>query len=115
MSYDICIVGSGAGASPVAHQLALAGAKVIVLEKGPWLTEEDFYKDEIAISLRDAYNPKLTEEQHVIEEEYEDESDEFQKSLSPDVQNNIIGPLDGILIQYILKNDNFSLFSYCFL
>jgi len=72
MSYDICIVGSGAGASPVAHQLALAGAKVIVLEKGPWLTEEDFYKDEIAISLRDAYNPKLTEEQHVIEEEYED-------------------------------------------
>ncbi|GLX80739.1 GMC family oxidoreductase [Thalassotalea eurytherma] len=76
MSYDICIVGSGAGASPIAHQLSLAGAKVIVLEKGPWLTEEDFYKDEIAISLRDAYNPKLTEEQHVIEEEYEDENGE---------------------------------------
>ena len=86
MSYDICIVGSGAGASPVAHQLALAGAKVIVLEKGPWLTEEDFYKDEIAISLRDAYNPKLTEEQHVIEEEYEDSDGEsfWQKEATSD-------------------------------
>jgi choline dehydrogenase-like flavoprotein len=72
MSYDICIVGSGAGASPVAYTLAKAGAKVLVLEKGPWLTEKDFYKDELAISLHDAYNPKLSDEQHVIEEEYED-------------------------------------------
>ena len=43
MSYDICIVGSGAGASPVAYSLAKAGAKVLVLEKGPWLTEKEFY------------------------------------------------------------------------
>lgn len=71
MSYDVCIVGSGAGASPVAYTLAKAGAKVLVLEKGPWLTEKEFYKDELAISLRDAYNPKLEDEQHVIEEEYE--------------------------------------------
>ncbi|MEW6984306.1 GMC family oxidoreductase [Colwelliaceae bacterium 6471] len=73
MSFDICIVGSGAGASPVAYTLAKAGAKVLVLEKGPWLTEKEFYKDELAISLRDAYNPKLTDEQHVIEEQYESE------------------------------------------
>ncbi len=71
MKYDICIVGSGAGASPVAYTLAKAGAKVLVLEKGPWLTEENFYKDELAISLRDSYNPKLEEQQHVIEELYE--------------------------------------------
>jgi choline dehydrogenase-like flavoprotein len=70
MKYDICIVGSGAGASPVAYTLAKAGAKVLVLEKGPWLTEKEFYKDELAISLRDAYNPNLEDEQHVIEEEY---------------------------------------------
>ncbi|WP_286263361.1 GMC family oxidoreductase [Thalassotalea atypica] len=73
MKYDICIVGSGAGASPVAYTLAKAGAKVLVLEKGPWLTEEEFYKDELAISLRNAYNPKLEDERHVIEEEYERE------------------------------------------
>lgn len=70
MDFDICIVGSGAGASPVAYTLAKAGAKVVVLEKGPWLTEQEFFKDELTISLRDAYNPSLKDEQHVIEEEY---------------------------------------------
>lgn len=73
VDFDICIVGSGAGASPVAYTMAKAGAKVLVLEKGPWLTEKEFFKDELAISIHDAYNPKLTDEQHVIEEEYEDE------------------------------------------
>jgi len=73
MSYDICIVGSGAGASPVAYTLAKAGAKVVILEKGPWLTEKEFFKDELAISLRDSYNPDLADERHVIEEEYESE------------------------------------------
>ncbi|MGB2739809.1 MAG: GMC family oxidoreductase [Cognaticolwellia sp.] len=76
MKYDICIVGSGAGASPVAYTLAEAGAKVLVLEKGAWLTEKEFYKDELAISLRDVYNPKLEDEQHVIEEEYINEAGE---------------------------------------
>ena len=70
--FDICIVGSGAGASPVAYTMAKAGAKILVLEKGPWLTEKEFFKDELAISIHDAYNPKLSDEQHVIEEEYED-------------------------------------------
>lgn len=74
VDFDICIVGSGAGASPVAYTLAKAGAKVLILEKGPWLTEKEFFKDELAISVHDAYNPKLTDEQHVIEEEYEDEA-----------------------------------------
>lgn len=72
IEYDVCIVGSGAGASPVAYTLAKAGAKVLVLEKGPWLTEEDFYKDEMACCRRTTYSPKLADEQHVIEEEYED-------------------------------------------
>jgi len=74
MSYDICIIGSGAGASPVAYTLSNAGAKVLVLEKGPWLTENEFYKDELAISLRDAYNPNLNDEQHVIEDQYENDN-----------------------------------------
>ena len=76
MKYDICIVGSGAGASPVAYTLAKAGAKVLILEKGPWLTEKEFFKDELAISLRDSYNPNLEDEQHVIEEQYETENGE---------------------------------------
>lgn len=68
MKYDICIVGSGAGASPIAYELSKAGAKVLVLEKGPWLNEEDFYKDELACCRRSVYSPKLEDEQHVIED-----------------------------------------------
>ena len=74
MSFDICIIGSGAGASPIAYRMAQAGAKVLVLEKGPWLTEKEFFKDELTISIHDAYNPKLENEQHVIEEKYQDDS-----------------------------------------
>ncbi len=65
--YDVCIVGSGAGAGPVAYTLAKSGYRVVILEKGPWLTEKDFSKDEIAVSRRSLYTPPLSEEQHVIE------------------------------------------------
>jgi choline dehydrogenase-like flavoprotein len=33
--YDIVIIGSGAGGAPIAHQLALGGKTVLMLEKGP--------------------------------------------------------------------------------
>lgn len=65
--FDVCIVGSGAGAAPVAYTLSLQGYSVAVLEKGPWLTEEDFSKDEIAVSRRSLYTPSLDDEQHIIE------------------------------------------------
>ena len=35
MSYDVAIAGSGFGGSICASQLALAGMKVLVLERGP--------------------------------------------------------------------------------
>ncbi len=65
--YDICIVGSGAGAAPVAYELSKAGYRVVVLEKGAHLRESDFNKDEIAVTRRSIYTPKVWEEQHVIE------------------------------------------------
>ncbi|RUM61625.1 MAG: oxidoreductase [Sulfurimonas sp.] len=68
MIYDICIIGSGAGGSPIAYELSRAGFKVVVLEKGPFYREENFTKDEIAVSRRDLYSPLLEEEQHVIYE-----------------------------------------------
>ena len=36
MNYDVVIIGSGFGGSISANRLALAGLKVLVLERGPW-------------------------------------------------------------------------------
>lgn len=65
--YDLCVIGSGAGAGPVIYELSKAGFKVIVLEKGPWLKTKDFAKDEIVAVRRSVYTPNLRDEQHVIE------------------------------------------------
>ncbi|MEE8428860.1 MAG: FAD-binding protein, partial [Gammaproteobacteria bacterium] len=46
--FDVCVIGSGAGGGPVALSMVEAGYSVVVLEKGPWLTEQDFFKDELA-------------------------------------------------------------------
>jgi len=72
--YDVCIIGSGAGGGPVAYALSEAGYAVVVLEKGPWFSEPDFTKDELACCRRSVYTPPLEEEQHVIEERYNDGS-----------------------------------------
>lgn len=70
--YDVCIVGSGAGAGPVAYELALAGYQVVVLEKGPWIKTEDFVKDEIVSSRRSVYSSSLKDEPQVIEKKNEE-------------------------------------------
>lgn len=67
MDFDVCVVGSGAGGGPVALSLAEAGYSVVVLEKGPWYTEADFFKDELACCRRSAYGPDLRDEYHVVE------------------------------------------------
>lgn len=72
--YDVCIVGSGAGGSPIAYELSNAGYKVLVLEKGKNITEEDVSKDELAVSRRDMYTPKLEDERHIINDREQDGS-----------------------------------------
>ncbi|MEA2072857.1 MAG: GMC family oxidoreductase [Campylobacterota bacterium] len=68
MMYDICIVGSGAGGSPIAYELSSAGYNVVVLEKGDYYDEKSFNKDELAVSRRDMFTPPLDEQKHIINE-----------------------------------------------
>ncbi|WP_457745140.1 GMC family oxidoreductase [Sulfurimonas sp.] len=65
---DVCIIGSGAGASPIAYELSNAGFSVVVLEKGKEYKEEDFNKDELAVCRRDMFTPPLNEQKHIINE-----------------------------------------------
>ena len=67
MNYDICIIGSGAGAGPLAYELSHAGKKVVILEKGDIYSEQDFSKDEIAYTKRNIFTPQLSDEYHTIE------------------------------------------------
>ncbi len=69
---DVCIIGSGAGAAPIAYELSNAGFKVVVLEKGKNYTEEDFNKDELAVCRRDMFTPNLKDEFYIINERQKD-------------------------------------------
>jgi choline dehydrogenase-like flavoprotein len=42
---DILVIGSGFGGAIAAYHLAAGGARVVVLERGPWLASEDFEHD----------------------------------------------------------------------
>jgi enediyne biosynthesis protein E9 len=44
-STDVLVVGTGFGGSIAAYHLAAGGAKVVMLERGPWLTGDDFDHD----------------------------------------------------------------------
>ena len=70
--YTICIIGSGAGAGPIAYELSRAGYSVVILEKGPWIKTSQFNKDEIVAARRSVYTPNLKDEQHVIESKNDD-------------------------------------------
>ena len=54
---DVVVVGSGAGGAPVALTLSEAGAKVVVLERGPWYSVREFTHDEVGICRRDFFVP----------------------------------------------------------
>src|SRR5207245_1129076 len=65
--FDVCVIGSGAGGGPVAFAVAEAGYRVVVLEKGPWLREGDFSKDEVGEVRRNKYTPREHDEPRVMD------------------------------------------------
>lgn len=114
--YDVCIIGSGAGAGPVAYELALAGCQVLILEKGPWMKTEDFTKDEIVSSRRSVYIPSLKDEPQVIEKQNSD-GEWIARSnyeTGQDMWNgNCVGGSSNFMSGYFnrLKPDDFHLLS----
>jgi choline dehydrogenase-like flavoprotein len=64
---EVCIVGSGSGGGPLALELARAGARVVVLEKGPWYRKDDFDHDEIANMRLDKWVPRVDDEPHLLQ------------------------------------------------
>jgi choline dehydrogenase-like flavoprotein len=44
-STDVLVIGSGFGGAIAAYHLAAGGARVVVLERGPWLTADEFDHD----------------------------------------------------------------------
>lgn len=42
---DVLVIGSGFGGAIAAYHLAAGGARVVVLERGPWLTADEFDQD----------------------------------------------------------------------
>jgi len=65
--YDVCVIGSGGGAGPLAARLAQAGKKVLILEKGPWFNEDQFLRDEIEHVRRPNFYSNIRDEPQVQE------------------------------------------------
>jgi choline dehydrogenase-like flavoprotein len=53
-TYDVCVIGTGAGGGVMIKQLTAAGFRVVALQRGPLLSPADFVDDELKVMLRDA-------------------------------------------------------------
>lgn len=63
---DVVVIGSGAGGSPVAYRLAQAGVRVLLLERGPRYTRQQFVHDEVRIARRNFFVPGADTDPHVV-------------------------------------------------
>jgi choline dehydrogenase-like flavoprotein len=56
--YDVIIIGTGAGGGTLAHTLARAGKKILVLDRGPFLPREKENWDTTQVFLKNRYHTK---------------------------------------------------------
>ncbi|WP_196139258.1 GMC family oxidoreductase [Aliikangiella sp. G2MR2-5] len=109
--FDICVVGSGAGGGPIAYELAKAGYRVAVIEKGGWFDENDFKKDEM-LPRRKIFKSKVQQEPHIIEEP-DGEGGWDSHSTGQFWGGNIVGGASNFMSGYFhrLKPEDFRLLS----
>lgn len=58
--YDVIIIGSGAGGGTLAHRLAPSGKRILLLERGDFLTRERENWDATAVFVDAKYQAKET-------------------------------------------------------
>lgn len=109
---DVCIIGSGAGAGPVAYELTRAGYNVCVLEKGQWYDERHFRKDE-QLSRNRIFKSQYQHERHVLLKP-DDEGGWNKDNTSQFWGGNIVGGASNFMSAYFhrLKPTDFNLLSH---
>ncbi len=61
-SFDVCVIGTGAGGGVMLDRLTAAGFRVVALERGPQLSTAQFDDDELATVVRDrVFSPEQIE------------------------------------------------------
>lgn len=109
--FDVCIIGSGAGAGPIAYELVNAGFKVCMLEKGQWYDEQHFKKDE-QLGRHRIFKSQHDKERHVIEEP-DGEGGWSRDTTSQFWGGNVVGGASNFMSAYFhrLKPNDFKLLS----
>jgi choline dehydrogenase-like flavoprotein len=59
-TYDVIIIGSGAGGGTLARHLAPSGKRILILERGDWLPREPENWDADAVFIQNRYVPQET-------------------------------------------------------
>jgi len=109
--YDVVVIGSGAGGGTAAYQLAKAGKRVLILEKGDFIHREAFSKDELAYCRRNILTPHINDEYHIVEQRSDGR---WQRSKSSQFFNgSLVGGSSNLMsgMFHSMHPDDFKLLS----